>query len=304
MSWRWEYVDDAKRHRVVASPASGGLVVDERDLVTGAAWREVRAAGEAWEVRALLAELEADLALAGRYWKRVDGGAWEGLRQAPGAPRVDLAPVMLGRLELHALHAAARERLVLAADRGDATRMLAALEYPAAEPEAALLQVLHGALPEAGVRAALAREHARSLRAGFTKLSDPRDLAMVHGPGWRETLATRVARAVRDLREDAPARPAPASPWGRAHCAEALARPAFLRLEARYLKPGERERLVLAGPQAIRRHVAALRARAPAAEQHLLSVLEACLRTRHALASVGPWDAEAADALRHAEMLL
>lgn len=86
---------------------------------------------------------------------------------------------------------------------------------------------------------------------------------------------------------------------------EALGHPRLAALLARFLAPGEGDRLVEDTSRAIRDAMKKKRAAARADEQHLLSIVEAALLVRNALAKRGTrLDKETLDTLRHAPAYL
>lgn len=84
----------------------------------------------------------------------------------------------------------------------------------------------------------------------------------------------------------------------------ALRAPALLALHARLLRAGEEARLMDAGERAIALAMRALRERTRADEQHLVSILEASLLLRHALAKRVPVDPNVVTRVKHAAALL
>lgn len=287
LAGRYSYVDEARTHAVEAHALPDALAIHERDLRQNASWATRLPARDAWEVRLHLAELEARLAASGRYWRRGPASpGWTPLPLHPAFQRPHAAGLAFPEagLELHPFRRPGRARFVLAKRTLPGRRLLAALEYPEAQPDAGVLALLHAALPDAGVPSLVAREHLLAQREGFERLARPQELVLAFGSAWRDVLLGHARRMLEGLRAGripeaaTPSDHEPAPAPG--EIARLLRDPRLRALEARHLREGEADALLRGGEPAVRRAVAQRRRQAGASEQARLSLLEAALLAR------------------------
>jgi len=309
-------VDDRRTHEVHAGVRGGAEFVVKESAYANDDPEEVAEEAhrvqEAWEGQYFLLDLEKRLALLGRYW-RLDlhqrQAGWTPVRPADPFAALDLRPVagapFAGRVAFHHYaHEGADDVLVLAVaqttPRG-ARQMLATLAFPFPDVDAGDLRLLHARLPDAPARSVLAREHLALRSGGHAKLATTRAVAEAHGHAAAAVVEGAYAAALRRLAEGRWGRPrGRAVPVDEAYTdyATALADPRLMALHARFLAPGEEERLLAAGEAAIRRFVQRKRHGTEERDQHLLSLLEASLLARDGLRASAHVDPEVAALVR------
>lgn len=278
------YVDEARTHSVRVSLEGRTLTIVESavgEVDPAAAVRSTHEIVDGWELTYHRAELEARLAQLGAYWKS-DGGAWH---RVPVARRIDVEPIRLGQAGLHHYHhpgKVGRTLLTLPA-RVVGRSVLAELETEGLE--AVDGRLLHASIADGPLRSLIARVHAEATRSGYAKLRAANEFSFLYGDDWQTKLARLVTHsATRLAKGEALVPPAPKvvpqAPTAVIVPPELLAHPRLGEIHACFLAPGEEDDLLLRGEHAIRRAVTLKRKTASAAEQHLLSILEASLLVR------------------------
>lgn len=310
-------MDERRAHEVHAGVRNGHEFVvkesayanDDADEVAESAQRIT----EPWEGQYFLMDLEKRLSLLGRYW-RLDVAAqhsgWTPVKPTDAFARLDLeamrgAPYE-GRVAFHHYHQpGAHDALLLSVAHATARgprHLLAKLSFEFPDAEGGDLRLLHARLPAAVARSVLAREHLSLAAGGHAKLRDGRDVLRVHG---------RDAPRLAALAYDAALRRVAAGGFGKAQrgrevpvdelytdYAAALADPRLLALHARFLQPGEEERLLEAGEATIRRFIQRKRQETEERDQHLLTLLQASLLARDGLRATAAVDPEVAALVR------
>lgn len=264
--------------------------------------------GEA-ELTDLLKELEARLAVTGRYFRTEAGRLdWTPLDVAP--PPVDLraheAPIpgmesTAGRMKFHHFHGATsgRDKLLISMPRPglEGRHVLAQLSFAFPHVDDGEMSVVHARLAPALLASAVAKEHVEAPRRGFAKLFEPLDYERAYGQGWFEKTKMMLQRAsVRLVGGPAPApvpveaRPPPLSAPARLELIrQALASPRIEALKAQYVDAVTEAMLVDTGEHAIRKYVNGVRRKVSHQRAYELSLLEAALLTQYAIPSK-MWD--------------
>jgi hypothetical protein len=299
---RWLYVDEARTHEVHAgvrpgpAPAfivkeSGFQNADADEIVTQELPIETP-----WEAQLYQWQLECRLALMGRYWRHdATQPGWRALVPPQGIPELDLREVAgnpyRGRVVFHHFHHRTLhddKLLVAIPSETPAGRRvllaLAAFDFP--DGADADITLLHAHVPAAPAQSLVVREHLAMREKGFHKLVGPADFTLAHGPSWASAAGDAYAAVLQRISEGAfgrKARPQPVIDPIYTDYVKALTDPQLLAVQARYITPEEQEAALRGGSVAIRRLVAEKRARAPAHEQHKLTLVEASLLARDQL---------------------
>lgn len=300
---RWAYVDEAHRHEVHAGVRPGAkpaFVVKESAFQNAdptQAFEEVRPIEWPWEAQLYHWQLEGRLSLMGRYWKHdASEPGWRPLVPPQGAPQVDLRPVATdlyrGRVAFHHFHPRKQGDDVLlvsipTATADGARHLLARANFRFPHGADADIQLLHAHLPEAPARSLLLREHLALRERAYDKLVWGHDLARAHGDARARELAVAYGDVLQRIH---------AGSFGAVRHARgvvidpvytdfvrALTDPRMIELQARYLTHEEEAEALAGGEVAIRRLVTRKRERAPRAEQHMLTLVEASLLARDQL---------------------
>lgn len=297
------YLDESRTHELHAevSARQDGLALVTTEFPAGSrdpleALQMEEVLGTPAHVLSRLGELETRLTATGAYW-RADAAdmQWAKVAPATAAPRLDLRahefdlPDGGGRIKLHHFHGRGQDRLFVAMPRKDTAgrHILADLAFEFPRVEHARIDVLHTRLAAPLLQGRLVHEHLDLPKKGFTKLVEPVQYERAFGADWRSTAKRTFEAATRLLLGRGPLlqEPPRGAASARDELMQVLAGAAVRDAAARFLGPTDERQLLSGGEFAIRRFVMMRRRRADHRDQWRLSILEAALLVRWALAS-------------------
>ena len=234
----WVYVDDRRTHIVRAAIVNGPpLEFVIKESAFGAsredeAYTVPHRMMDRWESKLLQMRLETRLTLLGNYYRSENGGPWSPVRAAgPTAGRLDLAPIALhedGHVDFHHYGKPSEHRAVtlvgVPQETPEGTRyVLARLDFAFPDVEGGHLQLIHGRLPPAVYRSAVAALHLELLELGIEK-AKPREGHVSADPRWWAALQAVLDAVLERLVEGRVGKgEPPGSPRRRDHAAVAQA---------------------------------------------------------------------------------
>lgn len=298
------YLDEGRTHElhaeVLRADAGLHLVTTEFPVGSGDPLEAMQLEETLADSAALVGrfkDLETRLAATGTYW-RADAQDMRWTKVAPGLlPRLDLRahefdlPGGQGRIRMHHFHGRGADRLFVSMPRGDVQgrHILADLRFEFPRVDAAQVDILHTRLSPALLQSRLAQEHLELPRKGYQKLLEPVQYERAFGTQWREAARATFQKATSILLGRGDGRLAVEPPRGSASASReldrTLASPDVVDCLRRLLKPEEEAQLVAGGEFAIRRWVNLRRRRADHRDQWRLSIAEAAMLVRWALAT-------------------
>lgn len=299
---RWLYVDERRTHEVHAGVRKGNeFVVKESafgNVDPDEVVETVTTFNEPWEAQTLQFELENRLGMIGNYWRRdnLAGPGWTLVRPQAFAS-LDLRPVRSdlfgGNALFHHFHKKGYPDVVVvtipqATPRGPRF-LVAELTYTFPNADDGDLGLLHAHLPQGPATSLVAREHLALEGRSYRKQVGPNDFALAHGPAWRAELDHSYRALLTRLAEGrlgvglVKGERAPVIDSVYTDYLATLTDPRLIALHARFLAPGEEQRLIEGAEPQIHAFIKKKREDAPARDQHLLTILGASLLAKRGL---------------------